>query len=91
MEDVETELVVVYTRVCGAGDPSDNSREMRFRVPAGIPQRDLLEGGFALDGNMATQSVEPVGDWTMSDSLRVAQLELLAWLAARGYDEVEFK
>ncbi len=90
----QTETVAVFVRLCGDRRP-DECRELSFRIPEeGFSQSELLEAGFAIDGYSATKSVvayEEQGQYVpLSDSLRDAQVDLVKWLAERGY-AVEFK
>ncbi len=93
-EAQEVEVVRVYVRLCKdeIGNHRENCRELRFRVPDGISQRELLDAGFAIDGNSATKGIVWDGHTrlTISDELRAEQVRLVAWLAERGY-EAEFE
>ena len=89
-DEEEVEVVRVYVRLCKdeIGNHRENCRELRFRVPHGVAQVDLLAEGFAIDGNSATKGVLWDGHTrlTISDELRFAQLRLIEWLGERGYE-----
>jgi hypothetical protein len=93
MAESQSETVVVYVRLCGDGR-SDECRELSFQIPDGISQIELLEEGWAIDGNSATSSVvdyEEDGQYVpLSRVLRMRQLNLVKWFKKRGY-EVEFQ
>jgi hypothetical protein len=90
MTDVQTRTVVdVYVRLCGAGG-GEECREMGFRIPGGVEQADLLQAGFALDGNSASKSVVPFhtqnGNYVpLMEALHEEQQALVLWLGERGH------
>lgn len=90
----DLEVIRVFVRLCKDenGNHRENCRELRFRVPLDLSQRELLEAGFAIDGNSATKGIVWDGHTrlTISDELRAEQVRLVAWLAERGY-EAEFE
>jgi hypothetical protein len=78
----------------GNGD-DDRIRELSFRIPDNITQKDLLDYGFAIDGNSATvaarQYVDGDGELVpLAEALRDEQVRVLEWLGERGY-EVNFR
>ncbi len=52
-------VVKIYVRLV---DNDENRRSVAFRIPEGIDSLDLLERGFALDGNQAIFTVGPYID-----------------------------
>ena len=56
MTDSQTNTVLVYVRLCG-DDPNRECREISFKIPDKLPQKDLLDEGFAIDGNSASKSI----------------------------------
>src|SRR6185295_18541324 len=48
--------VTIYVRL-GDGQNREEQRELSFKVPEGIDSLDLLDMGFALDGNRAVFTV----------------------------------
>lgn len=89
MTESQTNTVLVYVRLCG-DDASRECREISFKIPDKLSQKDLLEEGFAIDGNSAMKAVTPYDDFQLSDVLHNSQLDLVKWLGQRGY-AVEFK
>ena len=85
MTSTKTLRVAVYVRLSGT-----DGREVSFRIPESISQRELLDEGFAIDGTSASQTVYASDEFSLSDMLRDRELELIAWFSEKGY-EVEFK
>ena len=91
MTDASTRTIPVYVRLCG-GD--EDCREISFNIPEDIPQSEILEHGYAVDGREAVRTVVTVKDKynhvPVTKALHGAQLALIEWLDMYGY-EVEFK
>jgi len=90
----QTNVVDVYVRL--SDDDRSDMREISFKIPAKLSQKDMLEAGFSIDGHSAARAVmaytDDVADQyvPLQDALRDAQLELIGWLGQRGY-AVNFK
>jgi hypothetical protein len=81
----------VYVRLGNGSDVP--ARELSFRIPSDIDQEDLLEYGFAIDGNSATLAVKSHTDEDgefipLSEALHDAQEDLIDWFDEQGYDVV---
>jgi hypothetical protein len=83
----------VFVRLCA--DRDKECREISFPIPEGISQKDLLDYGYAIDGNEATRSVVAYTDdddnyVPLSEALNDAQRQMVTWLGEHGFD-VTFK
>ena len=71
------------------------TREISFQIPEGVSQSELLEHGFAIDGNSASSGVKAYFDdvvretISLTEALHDEQVDLVKWLKEKGYD-VEF-
>jgi hypothetical protein len=96
----DRESITVYVRL-GPND-DENQRLLSFRRPSDIPTSELLQLGFAIDGNQVvscvawmedeegfTGPIQPGVEVTLIDALRQEERALAAWLDGHGYD-VEF-
>lgn len=52
----DSKTVTVYVRLGATKD----SRELTFKIPAGISTSELLDKGFAIDGNEAVTGIGPI-------------------------------
>jgi plasmid stability protein len=87
-------VVTIYVRL--NGDDRDQ-RVLTFKIPEGLDPMDLLDAGFAIDGNQAAGSVHPTADdgdpfdgplatgRTLVDALRNNQVAAVAFLRDRGF------
>jgi hypothetical protein len=88
--DAKPRTVEVYVRL--SQDERDWVRDISFKIPKGVEgfsTREVLEAGFAIDGNSAVCSVtfghDNTGKYTpLADALREKQLELVRWFDDRG-------
>lgn len=80
---------------------SESERILSFHIPTEFPQKELLEKGFAIDGDNAVYSIMDDSDaWvvdtktketrrgpgkTMLDKLLDTQQSLMKWLTEKGY------
>jgi len=78
-------VVTVYIR---RGEAKE--RLVSFRPPEEIPQAEMIERGYAFDGQSVVKSVSPTTERTLAVALLEEQRELIAWLGQYGYT-VEFK
>jgi len=88
MTDRKKIQVDVYVRL----DASETGREVSFRIPDDIPQHELLDKGYAIDGNSALTGVSAYGTGedfvSLADALREQQQSLRTWLDEKGYTVV---
>jgi hypothetical protein len=95
MAEVKQKPVVVIRTRLGAAD-DDSSREISFRIPDDVDPFELLELGWAIDGNEAAFTVQydpedehfsgiPYGGISLTAALADTQKSLVAWLRERGY------
>jgi hypothetical protein len=73
-------LVKVYVRL---GD-NEAERRLTFALPAEVNQIDVLEMGFALDGNQCVAIV--TGECSPVEALLEMQRRLVSFFKERGYD-----
>lgn len=84
--------VELYVRLGSNRD--EGERELSFQIPEGLSQKDLLDHGFAVDGNSALMGItsyeDPDGGRTvsMAAALHEVQEDVMRWLTAKGYDVV---
>lgn len=90
-------IITVYVRLCDRN--RSNCREISFRIPDGLPQMEVLQHGYAIDGNRAVRQVterwdvvdRPIsGNETevlvpMAEALHEDQMALVDWLEKQGY------
>ena len=87
------QVITVYVRLCDNND-EDPCREISFKIPEGVSQHDVLERGYAIDGNRVLKQVEGFFDVRsgegvrLADALRDEQLALMAWLGKLGFSVV---
>ena len=86
-------VVAVYVR---EGE-SEDVRTLSFRPPEGISQTELLDRGYAIDGNSAVYRVSATPDGgpnneatALMANLLFAERDLVAWLGGLGH-KVEFR
>ena len=70
----------------------DDERLLSFRLPDDLSSRDVIEHGFALDGNTAIRSVPrtAASGGSFAERLFAAQQDVVHWLEGLGYT-CEFK
>ena len=85
----DRKTIDVYIRLCK--ENREDCREITFRIPDGISQEEVLDRGYAIDGNEALRQV-PDSDTApaLAEALRDEQYGLRAWLGEYGY-EVTFR
>jgi hypothetical protein len=96
-----TKQVAVYVRLVPGDENGHDGRVLSFKVPAGIDPIELLDHGFALDGNQAAATVGPtfhinqepgyVGPFdifgaSLTDALARTQRELVEYFRERGFE-----
>jgi hypothetical protein len=95
-------VVKIYVRLTERADKLDaDERLISFRIPEGVDPMELLDEGFAIDGNQAVFTVAEVFDEgtehpcfdapfgergeTLSRALATAQRELVSYLREHGF------
>lgn len=84
----QPKLVTIYIR---RGEAKE--RLVSFQPPTDVPQGEVIEHGYAFDGQSVVKSVQqvlPGSDRTLADRLLEVQKDLITWLGRYGYT-VEFK
>jgi hypothetical protein len=83
----------VYVRL----DESEKGRELSFRIPDDITQKEILDSGYAIDGNQVLIGVSAYVEQgtgrvvTLAEALRDLQQELVEWLGTTWGYTVVFK
>ena len=80
----DSKTIDVYVRLCN-GDEEAPCRELSFRIPEEIEQKELLDRGYAIDGHSAIGAVTESPQDTLADALLNEQRELIGWLDKHGY------
>lgn len=89
--------ITVYVRRCG--QRRDECRQLTFELPDGLPQSELLDWGWAIDGNQAIKQVTDTWEDAetpvdgrlydvhvpVADVLREEQVALVKQLGEKGY------
>jgi len=88
MNESKKDEVRVFVRL---GSPENHDeREISFRVPERVSLRELLELGYAVDGNTAVMTVWAEGTTPLAEKLHDEQLALLDWLETENGYRVSF-
>ena len=93
-QDAEQQTVTVYVRKFDIpavrAFENEEGRRMSFRMPTSIDVFELIERGYAIDGNQAVMDIQAYvtegGRFIpLADALREEQLNLLAYLREKGF------